>query len=396
MTPTTQKPAGTRSRVARRVGVSLMSAFALATGALAAAEPAARDHVALPVSDRYSTGQYQGTQRYEQVLAAVESDPGVTIHRLSPTVAQHTAPERKQPAHIKISLNTAPGLIAVIYPDIGEPYRAIFTTIIQGIEDKAQSTVMNLPVGADDNPQQITERLRKQNIRVVIALGRHGLRIASSLDRNIGIVGGGVISTSDADARALSVQSLAPDPQLLFERLKRFSPAMRRVFVVFNPQHNAWLIRVAQEAARIHEIELVAYEARDLKSASLRYREILATMQPRRDALWLPQDSTTVEDTSVLPLILEEAWNRSLVVFSSNVAHVRRGALFALYPNNTGLGRDLATSALEFLATGNTGNRGVVPLKNVLLAVNVRTASHLGIQMSHQQQREFDLVFPER
>jgi putative tryptophan/tyrosine transport system substrate-binding protein len=35
----------------------------------------------------------------------------------------------------------------------------------------------------------------------------------------------------------------------------------------------------------------------------------------------------------------------------------------------------------------------VLPLKEVLVAVNVRTANHLGIQLSGRQR--FDLVFPE-
>ena len=36
--------------------------------------------------------------------------------------------------------------IAVIYPDIGEPYREIFAKIIEGIEDKVGTRVANYPV----------------------------------------------------------------------------------------------------------------------------------------------------------------------------------------------------------------------------------------------------------
>jgi len=37
--------------------------------------------------------------------------------------------------------------IAVIYPDIGEPYRTVFSTIIGGIEDQTRSRVASFPVG---------------------------------------------------------------------------------------------------------------------------------------------------------------------------------------------------------------------------------------------------------
>jgi putative ABC transport system substrate-binding protein len=91
-------------------------------------------------------------------------------------------------------------------------------------------------------------------------------------------------------------------------------------------------------------------------------------------------------------LVLEGAWNRSLAVFSSSVAHVRRGALFSLYPNNLALGRQLAASALNYPINGGSG-AGMATLKEALLAVNVRTASHLGVSVSAVQSG-IDLVFP--
>jgi len=282
--------------------------------------------------------------------------------------------------------------IAVVYPDIGEPYRSVFTKIIEGIEDQTKSRVPSFAVGANPNLQDIAGELRRQDIRVVIALGRNGLKFTSGLDRDIGVVAGGVLSIPEADARNISVLSLAPDPALLFARLQAFMPGAKRIFVVYDPNQNAWLMRLAREAASARGLDLVAYEAPDLKAAVRIYQDILASADPRRDALWLPQDSSTVDEVSVLPLVLQEAWARNLAFFSSSVAHVRRGALFALYPNNVEIGRHLATSAHGYLAGGQVV-RGVTPLKAVLLAVNVRTASHLGI---HLAGKPFDLVFPEQ
>src|SRR5213076_1766128 len=91
----------------------------------------------------------------------------------------------------------------------------------------------------------------------------------------------------------------------------------QRVVVVYDPHQNDWLIRLARDAARVHGLELVATEAEDLKTATRLYRDILAAADPARDVLWLPQDTTTVEDSAVLPLVLQEAWNRSLPVISS-------------------------------------------------------------------------------
>jgi putative ABC transport system substrate-binding protein len=37
----------------------------------------------------------------------------------------------------------------------------------------------------------------------------------------------------------------------------------------------------------------------------------------------------------------------------------------------------------------------VLPLREVHTAVNLRTASHIGLIIGYQQQRSFDFIFPE-
>jgi ABC transporter substrate binding protein len=283
--------------------------------------------------------------------------------------------------------------IAVIYPDIGEPYRSVFSTIIGGIEDQTKSRILSFPVGANPNTQELSNELRRRGIRAVIALGRNGLKVATGLDKNLGIVAGGVLSVPESDAQNLSVHSLAPDPALLFAKLKTLMPSAKRVIVVYDPRQNTWLIKLAREAAKAQGLELLAFEAEDLKSATRQYQDSLSSADTRRDVLWLPQDTTTVDETAVLPLVLQEAWNRNLAVFSSSAAHVKRGALFSLYPNNPELGKALAAWAMGYASSG-TAIRGVRPLKEVLMAVNTRTANHLGISLNALQQR-FDMVFPE-
>ena len=237
--------------------------------------------------------------------------------------------------------------------------------------------------------------MRRQGIHVVIALGRNGMKAVKGIGTDIGVVVGGVVSAPESETRGLSIYSLAPDPYLLFERLRAMAPNVRRVLVAFDPNQNAWLMRLAREAAKNLGLELVAQEAPDLKTAMRFYQENIATMDPRRDALWLPQDSVTAEESLVLPQVLQEAWGRNLVVFSSSVVHVKRGVLFALYPDNLQFGRRLANTALGQLSSGGQPARNIAPLKEVLVAVNVRTANHLGLDIGNKQQN-FDLIFPEQ
>jgi putative ABC transport system substrate-binding protein len=288
-----------------------------------------------------------------------------------------------------------PSSLAVVYPDIGEPYRSVFASIIDGIEERTRGKIASFAIAMGGNPPALSDELKRRDIRAVIALGRGGLKVASNLDRQINVVAGGVLSVPEAEAQGMLVQSLAPDPTLLFARLKSFVPSARRVIVVFDPRQNAWLIRLARDAAKAQGMELLLLEAEDLKTAVRRYQEALGAVNPKRDVLWLPQDTTTVEESTVLPLVLREAWNQNLVVFSSNVAHVKRGALFSLYPDNAEMGRYLASAALGSLQVGAQPVHGIQALRQVLTAVNTRTAEHLGVDLRGSSQR-IQLVFPEQ
>ena len=295
---------------------------------------------------------------------------------------------------VNVSQDSITSRIGVIYPNIGEPYRSIFDNIVGGIKDIVGDDVLSYAIDKKVNTPDLEAELGNRKIDVLIALGRSGLGVASSLKIQPRIVAGGVIWAPQDNADTLSVVSLAPAPSLLFTRLKKLTPSVNRVYVVYNPQQNQWLIDIAQKAAKDNKLTLVALQAENLKIAVNRYKKVLQEIDPKHDAIWLPQDSTTVNHSSILPLVLEQAWKRSIPLFSSSVVHVKRGALFSLYPDNRALGHQLGVIAKEILSNAET-NKGIVyPLKKVLTAVNIRTANHLGIDLNYRDQQAFDLVFP--
>lgn len=283
--------------------------------------------------------------------------------------------------------------IAVIYPDIGEPYRGIFEEMIKGVEDKVGTHVAAYPVGSDTDIAELKTRLLHENIKVLIALGRQGMKTATALN-NGAVVVGGVLTVPEDEARRQPVITLSPDPALLFSRMKTLMPMTKRVFVVYDPGFNGWLIGLAKDAASAQGLELVAYQAQDTRSAVQSYQEIFSKIDGHNDALWLPQDPTTVEDSSILPLVLQDSWDQNIAVFSSNFGYVRRGVLFSLYPDNEALGKRLAGLAEGILnSDGESEKPGMMSLRDVQSAVNVRTAKHLGINPARL--KSFNTTFPE-
>ena len=66
--------------------------------------------------------------------------------------------------------------LVVVYPELGEPFRQVFTTIIEGIEDKLGGAVTSFAVANNANPAQVAEDVRRRDAKVLIGLGRGGMR----------------------------------------------------------------------------------------------------------------------------------------------------------------------------------------------------------------------------
>jgi putative ABC transport system substrate-binding protein len=195
------------------------------------------------------------------------------------------------------------------------------------------------------------------------------------------------------DSDGLTGISLTPDPGNLFQTLKELIPTIKRVTVIYSQEHSGWLIDLAQESAKRYALKLNAFPTQDLREAAVLYRDILSKLESGIDAIWLPQDKT-IDEQTILPLVLQVAWEQNLAIFSSNFSHIKNGVLFALYPDNENMGRSLAELALKQIGNDKNAPMGIMPLRDLFIAVNIRTAEHLGLKFTTQMKRKFDLIFP--
>lgn len=271
------------------------------------------------------------------------------------------------------------GSIAVLYPQIEEPFHSIFIAITRGIEAQSKLPVRSY-VLANTDPQDLNAQLRKNGTRGIIVLGRKGFQAIDSLDKDLPVLVGGVLSVPE-DPR-YSLISITPSPRLLFEQMKSLSAQIRRIFVVHNPKHTETQIRNAREAARELGLELIAIEALDVGTAARQYDATMQAMDGRTDALWLPDDPSTLNNNIILPRILERAWNRNIPVFSSTVAHVPRGVLFSMHSDNYRMGQTLGQSMSTMVF--DKGRRFHEDLRDVRVVINPRTARHLGLTHAGQ------------
>lgn len=286
-------------------------------------------------------------------------------------------------------------MIAVLYPQTSKPYSRVFAQILTGIEDRlGMPHVRRQALAPGPDPIAVARWLEAESADAVITLGRVATQAYDATALALPQVIGALDISPQTHPNATGV-SLSVDPSALFSTLELLAPAIERVFVVYNPRRERWIIDRAAMAAVHYDLKLLPFEATDLRAAAKHFWQILKTANPDTDALWLPMDGTIVDTEVVLPVVIEQSWQRRLIVFSSNLLHADLGVLFALYPDTEALGRRLADMALT-LAKNPDARLGIEPLRDVRRALNLRIGSHLDLSITEQTRRQFDLIFEPR
>ncbi|MGI9227498.1 MAG: ABC transporter substrate-binding protein [Gammaproteobacteria bacterium] len=280
--------------------------------------------------------------------------------------------------------------VAVIYPEVGAPYNKIFDDIVLGVEKKINGRTKRYVLPKDYSQEDLDNWITKNNIKVCVALGGRGEKAVNQFTQDIPIVLSGILQPKSKSYPGIS---LAASPDKLFTKLKQQKLNIKQVIVVYNPKKSEWLVREAQSAALKHGLELITYQTSSLSESAKLYKKVFKRLRIKDAAIWLPPDSTSIDNRSLLSFVLEQSWARNVVVFSSSPAHVNKGVLFAMYPDNLKLGQSLGAVALEEL-NGGTKLNGLTLLEDLKTAFNKRTAQHLGVRFTSEDLRNYDVVFP--
>lgn len=279
--------------------------------------------------------------------------------------------------------------VGVIYPHTSPAVAGLFQTIIDGMATAGDVRIQSRSVDSDTRPDEVKAWLAENRTQVTVTLGELPASIAEHL-AGTGRTVRGAVPLNDNSTPGVSLSS---SPAQMFARLRQIKPDVERVFVVYRPQNTGWLIGAARVAAREQGLDLTVSACEDVQQAVAALGRFVQQSRPGRDAIWLTLDPV-VPMNQMLPVLLRESWDRQIVLFSNNPMDVAKGALFALYPNYAAMGRQLAEYARRHATATRPLAGGPEANESLLIAVNVRTASHLGLTLGPRQLQTFDRVFP--
>lgn len=279
--------------------------------------------------------------------------------------------------------------LAVIYPNVREPFAGVYRDFVTGIKRGYSGPISEYPINGDANRKLIEDDARDL-FSAYITLGNKSLEALLSLKVESPVLG--AVTSPDVVNKLYAGVLLKPSANVYLGRLLDIYPKVPKIHVVYNPKKQNTLIEEALDFLDQHAVTLDAVPATNLREAALGYRKIISRSGDG-DAVWLISDPVLI-DSSLLGLILDAAWKKRLAVFSSNPLFVKRGALFAIYPDNVGIGFRLGNMAMQ--VKDGTLERGEVQyLKDVKIAFNERTSDHIGIKLSPEARQDIEMILPE-
>lgn len=284
--------------------------------------------------------------------------------------------------------------VAVLYPSVREPYIRIFREIIRGIAETIPDPIEQIAIQNDESAEEILSKLDEYEIESIIALGSRAQKLSVKLGRDRTVLTGAVFSTPSLDPLQQSSISMIVSPDALLKKLTDLAPGVNTIHVIYNSSKDQWVIELANKVLKGSQIKLNAMEANSVKGHARLYHELFKSRSlSNTDAVWLLQGDSSLKEPGIFATILENAWKQEFIVFSANPTHVRKGVLFAMYPDNRRLGVSLAN---KLLSLHNGESHSIDPLADLLVAVNIRTAEHLDLDFSRAERQSFNMVFPNR
>ncbi len=285
--------------------------------------------------------------------------------------------------------------VAVFYPDTRTAYSATFSDIVAGIGEPYRWRVEAVSVDEGEG-ETGAPPVAEPPCPMQIGLGRVGVNHLRPRALQRPTVFGAIQAPLGERAEVATI-SLIPEPQQVLLRLRHFAPTIRNVHLIFNPRRSEAFVALASAAAKRQRLNLIAYESSELKASLQLYRQLFSALDPQRDAVWLIGGDAASQTSAVMPVVLKRAWQRNIVVFSSQPAHAKRGVLFSIYPDYRALGRQLAELLSRCARQPRLcRDRAVIPLTALKTAINTKTASRLKLNLDYEHDPYIDLAFPEK
>ena len=244
---------------------------------------------------------------------------------------------------------------------------------------------MRFVIGDDtDTPEILRAKISDAGIDIILALGTDAARMVKECHTEIPSVfsmvsepgQSGLLNSGGNGGTPMTGVCLDVPVEDQFMSLIDVVPRAKRIGVIYNPQESQFLVDEARSAANRMNLGLVAYPI----ESEAEVPEGLTALRPKIDALWLVSDRTVLT-TESLQYVFLYAFQTNLPLMGLSEHFVKMGALFAVGPDYSDVGRQSGEFAAQILSGYDPEQLPVASPRKVLLSLNLRTAEIIGLDI---------------
>jgi len=233
--------------------------------------------------------------------------------------------------------------------------------------------------GTKKEESSIIQRLTAVKPRLIVAIGPLAAQVARERLQDIPTI---FVMVSNPPKHGLQGANLAGvsldiPVKIQLAIYKSLVPTLKTLGVIYDPEKTGSMVMEARGLVDTLGFQLLAVPVSTYKAVPAALRSLLGKI----DALWMVPDETVVTPESFKFLLLTAFANNLPFVTVSDI-FVEAGALASLSPDYTDVGRQGCQLATD-IASGQLrpAEVMVVPPTKVNLAVNLKTASKIGLTL---------------
>jgi hypothetical protein len=274
--------------------------------------------------------------------------------------------------------------VAVIYPDAPSPIKQAMEQIVSGIERTTKDlSVHYLPVNESIPKQTIQRQLTSLNPYPMITLGDSSLEFAKSLGYNEDRLLAAVLRKTSKDTVKHGLISLALDENVIKKYLRLFAPQIRTIHYGDDGRKAIW----GSKTPGSDFPHFKTTRINNSQSAIVKYLwEKITTADPSQEAVWI----NTHLEPYVLYKLSEKAWERGVLLISSNISHLNNGVSLVFFINNQSMGERIGE--LVKVMRENKSPPPPEALTAVSQGINVKFARHAGINIPSDLSVHFEVI----
>ena len=253
-----------------------------------------------------------------------------------------------------------------------------YSQALQGFRNIYSVEDLDLKGGSESQRKQFLRRISDSKPRLIVAVGSAAVEVARAGPKGISVIFMMVSNPVGQGFTGDNIAGVSLDIPISrqFAKFKELLPTLKTIGVIY-PSKNSAMPQEVQAAAKQLEIEPTALPVNSPNEVPTAFTLMNETI----DALWMVPDETFLT-SDWFKFLLKETNRRRLPFLTTSENFVEAGALAAVIPNYTDIGRQCAELVKEIESGKKKPSEvGTVPPDKVNWVLNEKTAKEIGLTL---------------